>query len=59
MLVLTRKVNESIVIDCPDGTVFEFTIVRISGTRCTISFDAPDNVKIRRGELQERESDVH
>lgn len=48
MLVLSRKVGERIVIDD------RITIVvnRISGNRVTIGIEAPDSVRIVRGELQ-------
>ncbi len=50
MLVLTRKVGESIMVD---GGI-EIKIQRIAGKRVTIAIDAPPHVKILRGEIAER-----
>jgi carbon storage regulator len=47
MLVLTRKVGEKILIG--DGITLQ--IVGISANRIRIGIDAPDHVKILRGEL--------
>ena len=49
MLVLSRKVGETVVID---GNI-EVKIIRIEGNRITIGIEAPSNVKILRGELTE------
>ena len=50
MLILTRKIDESIVIS-DDITV---TVLEISGERVKIGIDAPRNVVILRQELQEQ-----
>ena len=47
MLVLTRKIGESIMI----GDRIEIRIQRVAGKRVTIAIDAPDEVKILRGEI--------
>ncbi len=47
MLVLTRRVGESIVIS---GRI-TLTINRIAGNRVALAFDAPRHVNIRRSEL--------
>lgn len=47
MLVLSRKVNECIVIS--DEIVL--TIIKLSGNRVTVGIEAPQEVSIRRGEL--------
>lgn len=47
MLVLSRKVGETLVID---GNV-RLTVVRVSGNRVAIGIEAPDDVRILRGEL--------
>ncbi|HJO06228.1 MAG TPA: carbon storage regulator CsrA [Chloroflexota bacterium] len=50
MLILTRKIGESIVI-ADDITV---TVLEISGERVKIGIDAPRSVTILRHELQEQ-----
>ncbi|MBS0266061.1 MAG: carbon storage regulator [Planctomycetes bacterium] len=47
MLVLSRKVNEEIVI----GNNIRVSVVRISGNRIRLGISAPDNVSIRRAEV--------
>lgn len=56
MLVLSRKVDETIILDTVDGIV-TLTIVAIRGTKIRIGIDAPLTTNIRRGELKERPSD--
>jgi carbon storage regulator CsrA len=47
MLVLTRKVGEQIVV----GREIVLVINRISGNRVSIGIEAPEHVRILRGEL--------
>ncbi|RFB11029.1 carbon storage regulator [Bacillus sp. HNG] len=47
MLVLTRKMNESIIID---GDI-EITILSVSGDQIKIGVDAPKHVEIHRKEI--------
>lgn len=47
MLVLSRKKNESIVID---GKI-KIEVLRIKGNTVRLGIKAPDNIKILRGEL--------
>ena len=47
MLVLTRKLNEGIVVD---GDV-EITVLQVRGNRIRLGIRAPEHVSIRRGEL--------
>jgi carbon storage regulator len=47
MLVLTRKPGEKVVI-CNGITV---TVVEVTGNKVRLGFDAPDLVRILRGEL--------
>ena len=49
MLVLTRKENESIVID---GNI-KVTVVRISGDKIRLGIEAPKDVAVWREELLE------
>lgn len=46
MLNLTRRVGESIVVND-----VEFTVKKISPSRVVIGVDAPDGVRVLRGEL--------
>jgi carbon storage regulator len=52
MLVLSRKTDESIVID---GRI-EVTVVQIEGGRVRLGITAPREVSIRRSELPPRET---
>ena len=49
MLVLSRKVGETLVID---GNI-TVKVVRIQGNRITLGIEAPSDVKILRGELNQ------
>lgn len=53
MLVLSRKVGQTIVV----GNDIELVVTRVSGNRVTVGVQAPDDVKILRGELSQKESD--
>ena len=48
MLVLSRKSGEQIVID----DRITVTVTRVSGNRVTLAIQAPDEVRILRGELR-------
>ena len=47
MLVLSRKMNETVVID---GQI-EFEVLKVKGNRVTLGITAPSTVKILRGEV--------
>ena len=49
MLVLSRKQTESIVI----GENITIKVMRINGGRVRIAIDAPEHVRVSRGELLE------
>lgn len=53
MLVLSRKVNESIIV----GDAIEITVRRVSRGRVVLGLQAPADVAIRRGELDRQLSD--
>ncbi len=55
MLVLSRKVGEMLVID---GNI-TVRVVRIQGNRITLGIEAPSNVKILRGELNQQKAKTH
>ncbi len=48
MLVLSRKVGQEIVI----GDNVRITVTKVSGNRVTLGVQAPDHVRILRGELE-------
>jgi carbon storage regulator len=49
MLVLSRKPGEKVVI----GNAITVTVVQVYGNRVRVGIDAPDHVRILRGELAE------
>lgn len=51
-LVLTRKLNEQILIEFEDGTSLEVTVNRIDKSSVRLHFNAPPSVKINRSERQ-------
>ena len=51
MLVLSRKVGEKLVID---GNI-TVEVVKIQGNRITLGIQAPSDVKILRGELNQKQ----
>jgi carbon storage regulator len=51
MLVLTRKLNETIRINDD----IEIKVIRLTGNRVKIGVQAPQDVKVMRGELVERD----
>tara|TARA_R110002126_G_C10440650_1_gene498900 strand:- start:1026 stop:1202 length:177 start_codon:yes stop_codon:yes gene_type:complete len=53
-LSLTRKVGDKIYI----GTDVELEIIRVKGGKVIICIEAPEDVRIRRGEVKERD-DAH
>ena len=51
MLTLTRKENESIICELPNGCKIEILVTKVKGNQARISIDAPDDVVIFREEL--------
>lgn len=51
MLMLSRKLDESIIILCPDGTKIELKVSSISRKRVVIGTDAPLAYNVVRKEL--------
>ena len=54
MLVLTRRIKESIVICLPDGTEVEVYVVAVSNGKARLGVDAPQSVRITRNEVDDR-----
>lgn len=55
MLVLSRKLGESIVMSDNQNNEVWIKVVRISGGRVQIAFNAPIDIAIRRSELSVNE----
>jgi carbon storage regulator len=53
MLVLTRRVGESIIID----TDIRVTVVSVTGEKVRIGIDAPPEIRVDRQEVHERRFD--
>ena len=53
MLVLTRRVGESIVFELPTGDPIKITVLGVKGNQVRIGTGAPDDIKILREELCE------
>ena len=55
MLVLRRKVGDEILI----GDSIRLVVVAIRGKQVRLGFEAPQQVSVRRGEIENRCPDVH
>jgi carbon storage regulator len=53
MLVLSRRLNEEIVIRSLDGSKIIVRVCRIDGNKVRLGFEAPKAVKIDRREVDE------
>jgi len=53
MLLLTRRVGESILIKLPTGEQIQVAVLGIKGNQVRIGTDAPEKVQILREELYE------
>ena len=51
MLILTRRISESIIIETPGGISIEVAVLGVKGNQVRIGTQAPDNVSIMREEL--------
>ena len=51
MLILTRRVGESIVIELPTGETIKVTVLGVKGNQVRMGTDASDDIKILREEL--------
>ena len=54
MLVLSRKVGETVIITAPDGTQIVLMLVEVRGDKCRIGIAAPTTYTIHREEIQSR-----
>jgi len=53
MLVLTRRLGETLINELPAGEQIQVTVLSIKGNQVRIGTDAPDDVSIVREELLE------
>ena len=53
LLSLTRKPDESIIIETSDGNIV-VSVIAVKGNQVKLAFQAPDNVDIWREEIYER-----
>ena len=54
MLILTRRIGETIIIETPEGTLITVTVLGVKGNQVRIGTDAPEKVVILREELLEQ-----
>jgi carbon storage regulator len=54
VLILTRRVGESIIIETPAGEQITVTVLGVKGNQVRIGTEAPDDIQILREELLER-----
>lgn len=57
MLVLSRRVGEKVKIPLGGGEFIWITVQKSAGPRVKLAFEAPERVKILRGELDMPETD--
>ena len=56
MLVFSRNVDERVILTMPDGRRIAVMLIEIKGTnRARLGFDAPQDVRIHREEIQQLE----
>lgn len=54
MLILTRAVDERIIIPLPDGRDLRIQVVQIRGDRVRIGVEAPPDVAVHREEIMQQ-----
>jgi len=54
MLVLSRKVGETVIITAPDGTQIVLMMVEVRGDKARIGIDAPRTYTVHREEIQQK-----
>lgn len=54
MLILTRRISESVVITRPDGVRMTVTIFGVKGNQVRLGFEAPRDTTIDREEIHMR-----
>ena len=54
MLILTRRISESVFIIHPDGTLIDIRILGMAGNQVRIGVGAPKNLLVYRAEVMRR-----
>jgi carbon storage regulator len=54
MLILTRRVGETLFIIQPDGSIATATVLGVKGNQVRIGVNAPKNVEVHREEIYDR-----
>ena len=54
MLVLSRKVGETVIITAPDGTQIVLMLIEVRGDKARIGIDAPRTYTVHREEIQQK-----
>lgn len=54
MLILTRRVGETLMVIQPDGTMAEVTVLGVKGNQVRIGVNAPKEVAVHREEIYQR-----
>ena len=54
MLVLTRRIDEQVIIEFADGRRLVVKVLGLRSDSVRLGFDGPDNVTIHREEIQQR-----
>jgi len=60
MLVLSRKIRESVVVGCTNSfdPIVKITVLQIVGARVKLGFDVPRDIPVNRSEVWERVRDT-
>ena len=51
MLILTRRIGDTLVIELPDGQEIRVTVTSLNGQQVRLGTEAPREIKVRREEL--------
>lgn len=54
MLILTRRVGETIVVETDDGTLVTATVLGVKGNQVRIGVNAPKEIAVHREEIYQR-----
>ena len=58
MLVMERRLDEAVQVQCPCGRYTTITTVEIRKSKIKLGIDSPQDVRILRGEITSRGSDA-